>query len=163
MKTLSHSLRGRGRRALTAFNPALPVDDSLVVAGELRDQFNGLKDLIDAIQTIHAAIVDGTNTLPTGTPAQVVLEVTDGTLHFIFGIPTGPQGEAGSNGSDGGQGPQGIQGEPGLPGAPGEVSLQQLTDAIATTSSNQPSGDAGNDGERSADAGGGAADREQDR
>ncbi|MDZ4405024.1 MAG: collagen-like protein, partial [Prosthecobacter sp.] len=108
-------------------------------AVQMRGQLNGLKDLIDAIQSITAAIVDGTNTLPTGTPAQVVVEVTDGTLHFIFGIPTGPQGETGSNGSngsDGSTGPQGIQGEQGLPGAPGEVSLQQLTDAIATSSSN---------------------------
>ena len=242
-------MRGRSRRALTAFNPALPADDSLVVAGELRDQFNGLKDLIDAIQTITGAVVDGTNTLPPGDPAVVTLSVADDTLHFGFGIPrgqagpdgqagpvgppftnfvvdsvnqlppgswpnvsanfdgvavrmsfgipsgyegppgpTGPQGPQGPpfanavvdgvttlnpgepatvsvsfdgtyvhftfgipRGSDGGQGPQGIQGEQGIqgiqgeqgiqgyqgpPGAPGEVSFQQLTDAIATTSSN---------------------------
>ena len=116
--------------ALTAFNPALPVDDSLVVAGELRDQFNGLKELIDAIQTITAAQVDATNTLPPETPASVDLTVTGGTLHFTFDIP---QGQVGASGSDG---QQGIQGEPGPPGMPGEVSLQQLTDAIATTSAN---------------------------
>ncbi|MDZ4405023.1 hypothetical protein [Prosthecobacter sp.] len=118
------------------YDPAYPATNALIESAPMRGQFNGLKDLIDAIQTINAAIVDGTNTLPTGTPAQVTLEVADGTLHFIFGIPTGPQGETGSSGSDGGQGQQGIQGEQGLPGAPGEVSLQQLTDAIATTSSN---------------------------
>ncbi|MDZ4402146.1 hypothetical protein [Prosthecobacter sp.] len=118
------------------FDPTLPANNSALVSAEMRAQLNGLKDLIDALQTINAAIVDGTNTLPTGSPAQVTLEVTDGTLHFTFAIPTGPQGETGSSGSDGGQGQQGIQGEPGLPGAPGEVSLQQLTEAISTTSSN---------------------------
>ncbi|MDZ4401108.1 collagen-like protein [Prosthecobacter sp.] len=118
------------------FDPTLPQAGTEIDAVQMRGQLNGLKDLIDAIQTISAAIVDGTNTLPTGTPAQVTLDVTDGTLHFIFGIPTGPQGETGSNGSDGSQGPPGIQGEQGPPGAPGEVSLQQLTDAIATSSSN---------------------------
>ncbi len=243
MKTLSFALRGRRRSALTAFNPALPMDDSLVVAGELRDQFNGLKELIDAIQSINAAVVDGTDTLPPGDPAVVTLSVANDTLHFGFGIPRGqagqdgppftnfvvdnvnqlppgswpnvsanfdgvavrmnfgiplgfegppgptgaqgPQGPPFANavvdgvttlnpgepatvsvsfdgtyvhftfgiprGSDGGQGPQGIQGEQGIqgiqgeqgiqgyqgpPGAPGEVSFQQLTGAIATTSSN---------------------------
>lgn len=132
-------LRHVSRPALTAFNPALPVDDSLVVAGELRDQFNGLKDLIDAIQTITAAVVDATNTLPAGDPAAVTLNVADGTLHFTFNIPAGPQGSNGSNGSngsDGAPGQPGPQGEQGPQGEPGQVSLVQLTDAIATTSSN---------------------------
>ena len=31
-----------------AFNPTLPLDGSLMVAAEMRDQFNGLKGLIDA-------------------------------------------------------------------------------------------------------------------
>ncbi len=106
------------------------MDDSLVVAGELRGQFNGLKELIDAIQAINSAQVDATNTLPPGDPANVTVSVTGSTLHFSFDIP---QGEAGAAGSEG---QQGIQGEEGPQGMPGEVSLQQLTDAIATTSSN---------------------------
>jgi len=32
------------------FDPNLPIDDSLAEAAELRDQFNGLKALIDALQ-----------------------------------------------------------------------------------------------------------------
>ena len=32
-----------------AFNPTLPLDNSLMVAVEMRDQFNGLKALIDAL------------------------------------------------------------------------------------------------------------------
>jgi hypothetical protein len=142
MNTLSLPKHGRRRMALTAFNPALPVDDSLVVAGELRDQFNGLKDLIDAIQTIHAATVDGTNTLPPGNPASVTLNVAGGTLHFTFDIPQGANGvdgingSNGTNGSDGTPGEPGPPGEPGLRGEPGEVTLQQLNDAVAITSNN---------------------------
>jgi hypothetical protein len=34
---------------LSAFDPALPVDGSLILAGELRDQFNGLLEMIQAI------------------------------------------------------------------------------------------------------------------
>ena len=32
-----------------AFNPTLPLDGSLMVAAEMRDQFNGLKTFIDAL------------------------------------------------------------------------------------------------------------------
>lgn len=74
--------------------------------------------------------VDGTNTLPTGSPALVTLEVTDGTFALHFDVPRG------SSGSDGGQGPQGIQGEQGLKGVPGEVSFAQFTTAMDGTSSN---------------------------
>jgi hypothetical protein len=151
MNTLSLPLHGRRRMALTAFNPALPVDDSLVVAGELRDQFNGLKDLIDAIQTINAAVVDGTNTLPPGNPANVTLSVSGNTLHFTFDIPQGltgadgsegQQGPTGPQGSDGSQGPQGPQGYDGPPGPEGpqgpmgEISNMDLQNAISGTSNN---------------------------
>jgi predicted methyltransferase len=38
-----------------SYDPTKPVDDSLATAGELRDQFNALKSLIDAQQaTIDA-------------------------------------------------------------------------------------------------------------
>ena len=58
MKTMTIPLRGGRLRALTAFNPALPVDGSLVEAGELRDQFNGLAALIAAIPSVDAAVVE---------------------------------------------------------------------------------------------------------
>ncbi len=195
------------------FDPAQPANGSPLVSAEMRAQLNGLKDLIDAIQTITAAQVDAVNTVNPGDPAVVTLSVVGQTLHFsfdlprgqdgasgapitsflvdgvstlnpgepatvdttfdgtsvrlTFGIPRGDDGAAGppfasavvdgvttldpnepatvettfdgSNvhfafsiprGSDGGPGPQGE------PGGPGEVSLQQLTDAIATTSGN---------------------------
>ncbi len=112
------------------FDPTYPPTDAPLQSAPMRGQLNGLKDLIDAIQTLLAAQVDATNTLPPGDPAAVTVSVTGSTLHFSFDIP---QGEAGAAGSDG---QQGIQGEPGPQGLPGEVSLQQLTDAIATTSAN---------------------------
>ncbi len=112
------------------FDPTYPPTDAPLQSAPMRGQLNGLKDLIDAIQTILAAQVDATNTLPPGDPAAVTVSVTGDTLHFTFDIP---QGDAGAAGSDG---QQGIQGEEGPQGMPGEVSLQQLTDAIATTSSN---------------------------
>jgi hypothetical protein len=51
------------------------------------------------------------------------------TVHFTFGIPQG------NSGNDGGQGPQGEQGIQGYQGQPGEVTLSQLDNAIAGTSS----------------------------
>ncbi len=111
------------------FDPTLPQAGTEIDAVQMRGQLNGLKDLIDAIQSIGSATVDGVNTLTPGEPAEVTLTVSGGTLHFTFGIP------AGADGGDGGQGIQGEPGMPGMPGAPGEVSFQQLADAIATTSS----------------------------
>jgi len=83
-----------------AFDPALPVDGALIIAQALRNQFNGLKALIDAIASVDAAQVDGTNTLPAGSPASVSVSVVGDTLHFTFSIPRG---------NDGQQGPQGPQ------------------------------------------------------
>lgn len=95
------------------FDPNLPANSSPLVSAEMRAQFNGLKDLIDAIQTITAAQVDAVNTLPPGSPASVTVSVAAGTLHLTFDIPQGQEGAQGapgsngSNGADGGPGPQG--------------------------------------------------------
>ena len=89
----------------------------------LRAQFNGLKDLIDATQTINAAQVDAVNTLPAGDPDSVNLSVSGGTLHFSFSIP---QGDTGPQGNDGPSGPQ---------GPPGEVTQWQLN-TLNQTSAN---------------------------
>jgi hypothetical protein len=99
--------------ALRAFNPALPVDGSLIVAGELRDQFNGLASMIAAIPPgVNSAQVDGVTTLPPDTPATAYAAVAGSTLHLEFGIPQGYEG------------PQGEQ------GPPGDVSTQQMESAI---------------------------------
>jgi hypothetical protein len=34
---------------MPAFNPDIPVDDSLIVASELREQFNSLNDVVAAL------------------------------------------------------------------------------------------------------------------
>ena len=198
------------------YDPAYPPTNAEIESAPMRGQLNGLKDLIDAIQTITAAQIDAVNTLPPGEPATVTLSVNSGTLHFSFGIPMGPQGNdgpdgppfssavvdsvntlppgepatveatfdgsvvhltfgipQGADGGDGGDGPPfadavvdavntlpfgdpatvessfdgntvhltfgipaGEPGPEGPEGSAGEVSLQQLDDAIATTSAN---------------------------
>ena len=103
-----------------AFDPALPEDGALIIAEVLRNQFNGLKALVDAITSVNSAQVDATDTLPPGTLATATVSVVGNTLHFTFGIPEGMQGE------------QGIQGPEGQQGPPGEVSYAALSTAIDT-------------------------------
>src|SRR3989442_7670649 len=46
------------------FNPALPVTNSLIISSELRDQFNGLKTLIDdSIPASEKGAADGVASL----------------------------------------------------------------------------------------------------
>jgi len=84
------------------YDPAYPPTNAEIESAPMRGQLNGLKDLIDAIQTITAAQIDAVNTLPPGEPATVTLGVSGGTLHFTFGLP---QGQEGSSGNDGAEGP----------------------------------------------------------
>ena len=118
------------------YDPNIPADHADLTGAMFRGQFNGLKDLIDAIQTITAAQMDAVNTVPPGDPAAVTLSVAGGTLHFTFDIPQGANGADGINGSSGSDGGEGPPGPEGPQGVPGEVTLQQLDDAIATTSAN---------------------------
>ena len=90
---------------MAAFDPALPEDHSLIVAGVLRDQFNGLKSLIDGITTVNAATVDAVTTLSPGQPAEASVAVEGNELHFSFGVPQGYDGQQGQQGNDGPQGP----------------------------------------------------------
>jgi len=96
------------------FDPTYPPTNALIESAPLRAQFNGLKDLIDAIATLNAAVVDGVTTLPPGDPATVSLSLTGTTMHFTFGIPQGATGA---------EGPQGV---------PGEVTQTDLSNAVAT-------------------------------
>lgn len=103
------------------FNPSLPLDDSLMVAGEMRSQFTGLKTLIDQV--------------PVGPPGPQGPAGADGSQ--------GPQGVEGPQGEPGPEGPQGPEGPSGGPpgpegpqGPPGEVTLAQLDGAIAGTALN---------------------------
>ena len=51
------------------YDPPLPQAGTEIDAVQMRAQLNGLKDLIDAIQTISAAQVDAVNTVPPENPA----------------------------------------------------------------------------------------------
>jgi hypothetical protein len=85
------------------FDPNLPQELTPVDAEQMRDQFNSLKDFIDAVPTISSAQVDGVTTLPAGDPAAADASVTSGVLHLTFGIPegqSGPPGEVTQEGLD---------------------------------------------------------------
>ena len=112
------------------FDPNLPQENTIADAAQMRGQFNGLKALIDLLQSIATAQVDAVNTLPPGDPANVTVSVVGSTLHLTFDIPQGDAGAAGSDGAPGAAGADGAQ------GPPGEVTLAQLDAAIATTSAN---------------------------
>lgn len=77
------------------FDPTLPISGTPLQSAVMRGQFNGLKDLIDAVPTITSAVVDAVNTLPAGDPAAVDASVTSGVLHLTFGIPEGQSGPPG--------------------------------------------------------------------
>ena len=143
---------------MPSFDPTRPVNGVIIDADFLRDQFNSLKALIDAIASITAAQVDATNTLPPGSAAEATVGVVGNTLAFTFGIPAGvegqsgpmgPQGPEGPQGPTGGppgpegpmgpQGPQGADGAMGQQGPPGEVTQNDLANAINGTSNNSNS------------------------
>jgi hypothetical protein len=98
----------------------------LIESAPLRGQFNGLKDLIDALPTgagITGAVVESVTTLPPGNPATATVSLVGGELRFTFALPEGATGPVGQTGNDGQQGPQGPQ------GPPGEVSQTDLNNA----------------------------------
>ena len=64
----------------------------------IRDQLQALFVLINNIVTVTAAQGDSTNTLPPGSPANVNVSVSGGTLHFSFDIPQGQEGLVGPAG-----------------------------------------------------------------
>ena len=131
------------RPCLFMIDPTLPLTGANATSAVLRGQFNILRALIDAIQTLNNAAVDAVNTLPAGDAAGVSVSVVGDTLHFVFDIPQGepgaegPQWETGLEGPAGEPGsPEGPQGEQGEQVLPGEVSLAELEAAIAGTSGN---------------------------
>ncbi len=74
------------------FDPTLPANGTPLVSAEMRAQFNGLKDLIDALPSINAAQVDDVSTGNPGEPASVAIMVDGSTLRFSFAIPRGSDG-----------------------------------------------------------------------
>ncbi len=130
------------------FDPSQPAENSPLSSAPLRGNFNGLKDLIDAISTLTAAQVDGVNTLNPGEPATAAVSVSGNTLHFTFGIPAGVEG---SPGPEGAQGPpfasavvDGVNTLP--PGSSANVSVTFDGTSVRFTF-DIPQGDAGSQGE----------------
>ncbi len=74
------------------FDSTIPADNAELTGVMFRGQFNGLKDLIDAVQSITSVQVDGVDTLNPGDAASVSLSVIGSVLHFSFGIPRGEHG-----------------------------------------------------------------------
>lgn len=83
------------------FDPTIPIANSPNSSAQMRGQFTSLKALIDAIQNIAAAQVDGVTTLNPGDPAEATASMIGSTLHFTFGIPRGDEGGAGPTGAQG--------------------------------------------------------------
>jgi hypothetical protein len=111
------------------FDPSKPANNSPLVSQVVRDQFNALKALVDAIVTIVAAQIDAVNTLNPGDPAMVSVSVVGDTLHFTFAIPRGNDGAQGTQGDPGGPGPVGPQGPP---------FAQAIVDAVNTLTPGSP-------------------------
>lgn len=122
------------------YDPNWPQNGELVDGDRFRDQFAGLKTLIDAVQSggISAVAVDNVQTLPAGSAATVGVSLVGSELRFSFGIPAGqqgsegPQGIPGNNGSDGAPGLNGNDGQQGPPFA------QAVVDAVNTLDPGQP-------------------------
>lgn len=97
------------------FDPAVPATNAELTSAMFRDQFTGLKSLIDAVPGITDVQVDGVTTLNPGDLASATASIVGTVLHLSFGLPQGfmgLQGPPGATGSDGGPGPQGPQGPP---------------------------------------------------
>jgi hypothetical protein len=86
------------------YDASLPVNGSKVKAAELRAQFAGLKELIDGIPGITAAMVDSVITLNPGEPATVTLSITGTVLHMSLAFPEGQPGQQGIPGGAGADG-----------------------------------------------------------
>jgi hypothetical protein len=138
------------------FDPNYPPANAEILSAPLRDQFNGLKDLIDTVPTLNAAQVDGVTPLPPGSAPAASVSVSGNTLHFTFDLPVsissvvvdsvssvGPSDPASVSATLIGEVlhlsfsiPRGFDGAAGAAGAPGEVSNAALASAIGGTSSN---------------------------
>ena len=118
------------------YDPTFPINDTVIDADELREQFNGLKEMIDAVPAgpagadgapgndcaegaqgppFASAVVDEVTTLPPGEEATVTANFDGSTVHLAFGLPRGADGST---------------------GADGEVTAGQLAEAIAGTAAN---------------------------
>ena len=80
------------------FDPSLPQENTLADAVQMRAQFTGLKDLIDAVSGVTSAVVDSVTTLNPGDPATVSVSVIGTVLHMSLALPRGDAGATGPQG-----------------------------------------------------------------
>ena len=121
------------------YDPSFPPHGADLISAQWRDQFHGIKALVDAVPAgppgpqgpqgppFASALVDAVSTLNPGDSATVSTSFDGSNVRFTFGIPRG---------ADGNQGPQGPQGSEGPQGPTGEVTNAALASAIAGTSAN---------------------------
>ena len=109
---------GPVRYSKSMFDPNIPATSAEATSAMFRGQFNGLKDLIDAVQSVTSVQVDGVDTLNPGENATVDVSFDGTNVHFQFGIPRGNDGGTGNDGQ------------------PGEVTNADLSNAIDGTSAN---------------------------
>lgn len=117
------------------YDPNVPANNAEATSAMFRGQFQGLKELIDLLQSITAAQVDAVNTVPAGDPANVSVSVVGSTLHFTFDLPQGNDGAAGADGAPGNDGAEGPAGPPGIDGsdgAPGQPFADAIVDGVTT-------------------------------
>jgi len=105
------------------YDPNFPTANTLADAVQVRAQFNGLKDLIDAIPGITAAVVDSVTTVGPGQPASVTVSVIGTVLHLSLSLPEGQPG---------------LQGLQGIPGSPGQPFANVIIDGVNTLHSGEP-------------------------
>jgi hypothetical protein len=86
------------------YDPQWPQDGQLIDATLFRNQFSGIKDLIDTIPvgppgqngsdgtSVTGAVMDGVNTLNPGDAAQASVSWDGANVRFTFGIPRGQDG-----------------------------------------------------------------------
>ncbi len=77
------------------YDPTYPPQNADIESAPLRAQFNGLKDIIDALNLILSAQVDAVNTINHNEPATATVNLVGNTLHFSFDIPRGGVGAPG--------------------------------------------------------------------
>lgn len=87
------------------FDPSIPATNAELTSLMFRDQFNGLKTLIDAVPGLTDVVIDSVTTLPPGAAATASASLSGTVLHLEFGIPAGDVGAQGNPGNDGAQGP----------------------------------------------------------
>jgi hypothetical protein len=102
------------------YDPNFPTANTLADAVQVRAQFNGLKDLIDAIPGITSAVVDSVTTVGPGQPATVTVSVIGTVLHLSLTLPEGQPG---------------LQG---IPGSPGQPFANVIIDGVNTLNSGEP-------------------------